>query len=66
MQGRRHPTPIVETNSLASVSPPDQVYQPHLPHRTITSGALSSAQVEAVVYACQQHQSLLVSQCWTM
>ena len=41
--------------------PPAPIYKPNLPASTITSGALSDAQLEAVVYAGQAHQDFLDS-----
>ena len=60
--GRKHPDPVVETASLASVSPPDVLYRICLPEDTINSGSLSALQLEAITYACQQHERLLPDQ----
>lgn len=57
--GKRHPDPIVETASLASVHPPDIHYTLKLTKDIINSGKLSALQLEAVVYACQQHEHIL-------
>lgn len=51
-----HPTPLVEPTAMAAVQPVDPKYKPHLPPKLITSGALSDAQLENVVYAGQAHQ----------
>lgn len=57
--GKRHPDPVVETASLASVLPPNVYYTLKLPKETINTGKLSALQLEAVVYACQQHDHIL-------
>eukprot|EP00118_Oscarella_pearsei_P006824 m.31751 g.31751 ORF g.31751 m.31751 type:complete len:1430 (+) comp31532_c0_seq2:742-5031(+) len=53
--GIKHPDPVVETSSMASVLPPDVWYQLKLPREIIDSGLLSALQLEAIVYASQQH-----------
>ena len=50
IKGKKHPDPIVETASLASVALPPTTYEHHLPELTV-SGKLSDAQLETVVYA---------------
>ncbi|KXJ14796.1 protein strawberry notch homolog 1 [Exaiptasia diaphana] len=57
--GKRHPDPVVETSSLASVSPPNIWYRLQLPQDVIDSAHLSALQLEAVVYACQKHETFL-------
>ncbi|XP_044174018.1 protein strawberry notch homolog 1-like isoform X1 [Acropora millepora] len=57
--GRRHPDPVVETSSLSSVTPPDIWYILKLPQEVIDYCHLSALQLEAVVYACQQHETFL-------
>ena len=54
-----HPTKLVESSAMASVPAPVATYTPNLPQELITSGALSSAQLENVVYAGQAHQQTL-------
>lgn len=54
-----HPTDLVESAAMASVLPPMPTYQPILPADLITSGALSEAQLEAIVYACQAFEKFL-------
>lgn len=54
-----HNTPLVESSALATVAPPDPTYTPNLPKELIESGALSDAQLEAVVYAGQAHEQFL-------
>jgi len=57
--GKPHPDPIVETSSLASVSPPKCDYKLALPDKVIHGGLLSSLQLESVVYASQLHEKFL-------
>lgn len=57
--GRRHPDPVVETSSLSSVTPPDIWYRLMFPNEVIDNCYLSALQLEAVVYACQQHETFL-------
>jgi hypothetical protein len=54
-----HPGKLVQSAALATTEPPDPTYTPNLPKELITSGALSLAQLEAIVYAGQSHQHLL-------
>lgn len=56
---KEHIDPLVETMSMASVPMPTPTYQPHLPERLVSSGALSLAQLETVVYAGQAHERLI-------
>uniref|UniRef100_A0A8C6TA88 Protein strawberry notch homolog 2 n=1 Tax=Neogobius melanostomus TaxID=47308 RepID=A0A8C6TA88_9GOBI len=57
--GISHPDIVVETNTLSSVPPPDITYTLSIPEATINSGMLSALQLEAVIYACQQHEVIL-------
>ncbi|KAM5239183.1 protein strawberry notch homolog 2 [Ctenodactylus gundi] len=57
--GKQHPDRVVETSTLSSVPPPDITYTLALP--TLDNGALSALQLEAITYACQQHEVLLPS-----
>ncbi|KAG9510530.1 Protein strawberry notch-like 1, partial [Fragariocoptes setiger] len=57
--GLRHPDPVVETSSLATVIPPDITYRLNLPKKVVDNGLLSALQLEAVVYASQQHERIL-------
>lgn len=57
--GKKHPDPVVETASLSSVEPADVWYKLSLPDETIKSGSLSALQLEAIVYASQQHEHFL-------
>ena len=44
---------------MAAVEPPDVTYTPNLPQSLITSGALSDAQLENIIYAGQAHEKKL-------
>ncbi|XP_069550947.1 si:ch73-63e15.2 isoform X2 [Brachyistius frenatus] len=57
--GISHPDIVVETNTLSSVPPPDITYTLSIPESTINSGLLSALQLEAIIYACQQHEVIL-------
>uniref|UniRef100_A0A672T0V5 Protein strawberry notch homolog 2 n=1 Tax=Sinocyclocheilus grahami TaxID=75366 RepID=A0A672T0V5_SINGR len=57
--GISHPDRVVETNTLSSVPPPDITYTLSIPETTINSGQLSALQLEAIIYACQQHEVIL-------
>ncbi|KAH6933665.1 hypothetical protein HPB50_017430 [Hyalomma asiaticum] len=57
--GERHPDPVVETSSLSSVQPPPVWYNLSIPEEVIDRGLLSALQLEAIVYASQQHEVLL-------
>merc|ERR1712051_546536 len=59
--GKPHPDPVVETASLASVEPPEVWHDLSLPEETVMEGKLSALQLEAVTYACQQHEQFLAS-----
>uniref|UniRef100_A0A8C8I887 Protein strawberry notch homolog 2 n=1 Tax=Oncorhynchus tshawytscha TaxID=74940 RepID=A0A8C8I887_ONCTS len=57
--GISHPDIVVETNTLSSVPPPDITYTLSIPNLTINCGLLSALQLEAIIYACQQHEVIL-------
>ncbi|XP_055796505.1 protein strawberry notch homolog 2-like isoform X2 [Salvelinus fontinalis] len=57
--GISHPDIVVETNTLSSVPPPDITYTLSIPDSTINCGLLSALQLEAIIYACQQHEVIL-------
>lgn len=57
--GLPHPDAVVETSSLASVEPPDIMYRVCIPEKTMDLGSISALQLEAVTYACQQHETFL-------
>lgn len=54
-----HPSPLVESAAMATVDPPKPTYWPLLPLELVHSGRLSSAQLEAVIYAGQAHEQRL-------
>lgn len=53
--GVDHPDAIIESATLASVSPTDIVYKLALSNQLIQNGLLSVVQLENVIYACQAH-----------
>jgi len=57
--GVPHPSNIVESASMASVTPPNITYHPRLPMKLVTQGKLSSLQLERVIYAGQRHEQRL-------
>ncbi|KFP63885.1 Protein strawberry notch 2, partial [Cariama cristata] len=57
--GKHHPDLVVETSTLSSVPPPDITYSLSLPLSVADKGSLSALQLEAIIYACQQHEVLL-------
>ena len=59
--GIKHPDPVVETSSLASVEPPDIWYNLSIPETIIDQGELSALQLEAITYASQRHEVILPS-----
>ncbi|NWZ34623.1 SBNO2 protein, partial [Brachypodius atriceps] len=59
--GKHHPDLVVETSTLSSVPPPDITYSLSLPCSVADKGSLSALQLEAIIYACQQHEVLLPS-----
>jgi predicted RNA methylase len=52
---RPHPTKLVQSAAMASVAPPRPSYRPHLPPEIVSSGLLSDAQIESVIYAGEAH-----------
>lgn len=57
--GRPHPAVIVESESMAAVTPPDITYTPHLAPEIVREGRLSDIQLERVIYAGQRHEQRL-------
>ena len=53
-----HPSHLVESAAMGTVSPPAATYQPLLPPGVV-NGGLSDAQMETVVYAGQAHEDIL-------
>lgn len=56
---KAHPGSLVQSAAMAAVEPPAPTYTPKLPERLVKTGALSLAQMEAVVYAGQAHEQKL-------
>lgn len=54
-----HPTPLVESAAMRSVSPPDTSYQPKLSKKMLERGMPSLPQYEAIVYAGHAHSQVL-------
>ena len=57
--GKPHPAVIVESASMAAVTPPDITYKPQLASEVVTEGRLSNIQLERVIYAGQRHEQRL-------
>ncbi|HSS21190.1 MAG TPA: strawberry notch family protein [Pyrinomonadaceae bacterium] len=57
--GKPHPAVIVESASMAAVTPPDITYKPHLAPEIVSGGRLSDIQLERVIYAGQRHEQRL-------
>uniref|UniRef100_A0A8B9RBD5 Protein strawberry notch homolog 2 n=1 Tax=Astyanax mexicanus TaxID=7994 RepID=A0A8B9RBD5_ASTMX len=57
--GNSHPDRVVETSTLSSVPPPDITYTLSIPENIINDRLLSALQLEAIIYACQQHEVIL-------
>ncbi|MBI2260857.1 MAG: strawberry notch family protein [Caulobacterales bacterium] len=59
---RPHPSPLVESGSMASVAPPAPTYRPVLPPAMRDQGWISDAQTEMVIYAGEAHAAHLPGQ----
>ncbi|RWJ31985.1 strawberry notch family protein [Mesorhizobium sp.] len=58
-----HPTQLVQSAAMASVTPPRPSYRPRLPHNI--HDLLSDAQLETVIYAGEAHSEFLAG-AWTV
>ncbi|BCH27836.1 strawberry notch-like NTP hydrolase domain-containing protein [Mesorhizobium sp. L-8-3] len=58
-----HPTPLVQSAAMASVTPPKASYRPRLPRDILD--LLSDAQLETVIYAGEAHSEFLAG-AWTV
>ena len=56
---RPHPTKLVQSAAMASVTPPLPSYRPLLPNRLAADGILSDAQLETIIYAGEAHNEML-------
>ncbi|MEY4982730.1 MAG: hypothetical protein RIR62_996, partial [Pseudomonadota bacterium] len=54
-----HPTKLVQSAAMASVSPPKPSHHPKLPVAVLRDGLLSDAQLETVIYAGEAHGAYL-------
>ncbi|MGI9375886.1 MAG: strawberry notch-like NTP hydrolase domain-containing protein [Tsuneonella suprasediminis] len=56
---RAHPTPLVQSVSMASVPPPVPSYRPTLSGHLVGDGILSDAQLESIILAGEAHSDHL-------
>jgi hypothetical protein len=56
---RPHPGELVQSAAMATVMPPVTGYKPRIPIALVKSGALSDAQLEAIVYAGHAHSDVM-------
>ncbi|QAY80169.1 strawberry notch-like NTP hydrolase domain-containing protein [Sphingosinicella sp. BN140058] len=54
-----HPSRLIQSATLATVSPPPVAYRPRLPRRVISSGFISNAQFDFIAAAGEAHQRFL-------
>jgi len=54
-----HPANVVESAAMASVEPPDPIYQHHLLQEVVAEGRISDLQLEDVIYAGQATEAIL-------
>jgi hypothetical protein len=54
-----HPGALVQSAAMATVLPPATDYRPRLPVSLVKGGALSDAQLEAIVYAGHAHSDVM-------
>ena len=54
-QAKPHPTALVQSAAMASVTPPKPAYRPHFPAGLVEEGLLSDAQIESIIYAGEAH-----------
>jgi hypothetical protein len=52
---QKHPTELVESVAMGSITSPKPIEIPQLPEHLIASGVLSVAQVETLIYAANAH-----------
>lgn len=52
---KEHPARLIQSATLATVTPPVAFYKPRLPRRVINSGFISNAQFEFIVAAGEAH-----------
>jgi hypothetical protein len=62
---KAHPTQLVQSAAMASVSPPKPSYRPHLPADLVSAALLSDAQLESVIYAGEVHSGYFAGS-WTV
>ncbi len=58
---KAHPGALVQSAAMASVLPPKSDYKPRIPASLVKSGALSDAQLEAIVYAGHAHSDVMAN-----
>ncbi len=54
-----HPSALVQSAAMATVLPPPTDYVPRIPAALVKSGALSDAQLEAILYAGHAHSDMM-------